>query len=113
MDEVRSTKENATRTSSFVLVHFTTFTTFTTFTIIILSLSAIPAAAADYVGRVTFGGLPVPGATVIGTHLDQQQTTVTDLDGVFRFTALADGAWTMRDRDDRVRDGDEGDRDRR
>ncbi len=38
----------------------------------------------------------MPGATVIGTHLDQQQTTVTDLDGVFRFTALADGAWTMR-----------------
>ena len=50
--------------------------------------------AADHAGRVTFNTLPVPGATVTATHLDQQVTTVTDLDGVFRFAALADGVWT-------------------
>ena len=35
-----------------------------TFTVVVLFLFAIPAAAADHFGRVTFGGLPVPGATV-------------------------------------------------
>ena len=52
-------------------------------------------AAADHFGRVTFQGLPVPGATVTATHLEQQVTTTTDVDGVFRLTALADGEWTV------------------
>src|SRR3954451_5298893 len=59
-------------------------------------LFAAPAAAADHLGRVTFGGLPVPGATVIATQRDQQLTTVTDEDGVFRLIAVADGVWTIR-----------------
>jgi hypothetical protein len=63
---------------------------------LVLSLLAIPAAAADHFGRVTFAGLPVPGATVVAVQRDQQLTTVTDQDGVFRFAALADGAWTIR-----------------
>ena len=54
------------------------------------------AAAADHFGRVVFNAVPVPGATVVATHLDQQVTTTTDLDGVFRLTALADGQWTVR-----------------
>ena len=62
----------------------------------VASCVAIPAAAADHFGRVTFNGLPVPGATVTATQRDQQLVTVTDQDGVFRFAALADGAWTIR-----------------
>jgi hypothetical protein len=71
------------RTSSFVLCTF-------------ILLFAIPAGAADHFGRVTFRGLPVPGATVTAARRDQQVVTVTDQDGVFRFAALADGAWTVR-----------------
>jgi hypothetical protein len=54
------------------------------------------AAAADHFGRVVFNTVPVPGATVVATRLEQQVTTTTDLDGVFRLTALADGEWTVR-----------------
>jgi hypothetical protein len=61
-----------------------------------LLLLAVPAAAADYFGRVSFNGLPVPGATVTATQRDQQLTTVTDQDGVFRLPALADGSWSVR-----------------
>jgi hypothetical protein len=58
---------------------------------------SVPAiAATDYVGRVVFKTLPVPGATVSATHLDQRLTTVTDLDGVFRFPAIVEGDWTVR-----------------
>jgi trimeric autotransporter adhesin len=53
------------------------------------------ASAAGHVGRVVFNSLPVPGATVTATHLTQQLTTVTDLDGVFRFPALDDEIWTV------------------
>jgi len=56
----------------------------------------VTATAADHAGRVVFNALPVPGATVSATHLDQQLTTVTDLEGVFRFAELADGPWTIR-----------------
>ena len=54
------------------------------------------AAATAYFGRVTFGGLPVPGATVTAVQRDQQIATVTDQDGVFHFTAIAEGPWTIR-----------------
>ena len=73
------------RTSSFVLC---------TFLPRFCSRSAV--AAADYFGRVSFNGLPVPGATVTATQRDQQLTTVTDQDGVFRLPALADGSWNVR-----------------
>src|SRR6185436_11788567 len=61
-----------------------------------LMMSARTSAAADHAGRVAFNTVPVPGATVTATHLDQHLTTVTDPDGVFRFAGLADGAWTLR-----------------
>ena len=60
-----------------------------------LLLLAVPAAAADYFGRVSFNGLPVPGATVTATQRDQRLTTVPDQDGVFRLPALADGSWNV------------------
>jgi hypothetical protein len=53
-------------------------------------------AAADHYGRVAFGGVPVPGATVTAVQGDQQRVTVTDQQGVYRFAELADGVWTVR-----------------
>ena len=61
-----------------------------------LTVSVRDAAASDHFGRVTFGGLPVPGATVAATQRDQQLVTVTDQEGVFRLAALADGPWSIR-----------------
>ena len=58
--------------------------------------TAASAAAGDHFGRVTFGGLPVPGATVTGVQREQQVVTVTDQDGVFHVAAPADGPWTIR-----------------
>ena len=53
-------------------------------------------AAADHAGRVTFADLPVPGASVTATQGDIERVTVTDPQGVYRFTNLTDGAWTIR-----------------
>jgi hypothetical protein len=78
------------RTSAFVLRPFT-------FACLALSLFAVPAGAAtDHFGRVTFNGLPVPGATIVATQREQQVVTVTDQEGVFRLTAPVDGVWTVR-----------------
>ena len=53
------------------------------------------AAAAEYRGQVTFGGLPVPGATVKATQGTRQFSTTTDQDGFYSFPDLTDGAWTI------------------
>src|SRR5258706_1418157 len=53
-------------------------------------------AASDYFGRVTFAELPVPGASVTATRGETKRVTVTDQQGVYRFTNLDDGAWTIR-----------------
>ena len=53
-------------------------------------------AAAEHAGRVTFGGVPVPGATVTASQADKQLVTSTDEAGVYRLSDLADGVWTIR-----------------
>ena len=53
-------------------------------------------AAADHYGQVTFGGLPVPGATVTATQGDKQFVAITDTQGIFRIADLADGVCTIR-----------------
>jgi len=53
------------------------------------------AAAADFASRVTFAGLPVPGAVVTVTQGDASRTTVTDDQGFFGFRDLADGPWAL------------------
>ena len=45
-------------------------------------------AAADHYGRVSFGGVPVPGASVTAIEGEQHQETVTDQEGVFRSPRL-------------------------
>ncbi|MGB7281170.1 MAG: carboxypeptidase-like regulatory domain-containing protein [Candidatus Acidiferrum sp.] len=57
--------------------------------------AASVAAASEYHGRVTFGGLPVPGATVTATQGGKAFTTITDTQGIFSFSDLTDGTWTI------------------
>ena len=58
--------------------------------------SSIGFAAADHYGQVTFGGLPVPGATVTASQGDKQLVSSTDQQGVYKLPDLADGVWTIR-----------------
>src|SRR5260370_34683210 len=51
--------------------------------------------ASEYHGRVTFGGLPVPGATITATQGSQKIVAVSDQQGSYSFTDLADGAWKI------------------
>ena len=49
----------------------------------------------EYHGEITFGGLPMPGATVTATQGAQQLITSSDLQGLFSFPGLAAGKWTI------------------
>ena len=64
---------------------------------------ASPALAADFLGQVVFNGQPVPGATVTVTRQStavdtagEKKVTVSDAQGVYRFTDLAEGMWTVQ-----------------
>jgi hypothetical protein len=64
---------------------------------VVLVLAArVSVAATDHYGRVVFGAVPVPGATVTAVQGDHQRITVTDQQGVYRFTDIADGTWAFR-----------------
>jgi trimeric autotransporter adhesin len=54
------------------------------------------AAASEYHGEVTFGGRPVPGATVTVTQGQIKFVTVTDQRGFFALPDLKDGAWAIQ-----------------
>jgi trimeric autotransporter adhesin len=58
-----------------------------------LAVLAFPrlAAASEYHGQVTFGGLPLPGATVTVTQGTKKLTAISDQGGLFSFPDLADG----------------------
>jgi hypothetical protein len=53
------------------------------------------ALASEYHGRVTFGGLPVPGATIKATRDNQTQVVISDQQGSYSFADLADGTWKI------------------
>ena len=59
-----------------------------------LGFSAL-AAASTYRGVVTFGGLPLPGATIMATQSAKTLTAISDQAGAFSFGDLADGKWTI------------------
>ncbi|AFL90532.1 hypothetical protein Terro_4335 [Terriglobus roseus DSM 18391] len=59
-------------------------------------LPAMAAGAAEHHGRVFFGTVPVPGATVTATRDGKTLATVTDEQGVYQFADIADGAWHLR-----------------
>jgi trimeric autotransporter adhesin len=64
--------------------------------LIAVTLAVATLLASEQQGVVTFGGLPVPGATVIATRGEKKFTTVTDAQGKYAFPDLADGTWTIQ-----------------
>ena len=54
-----------------------------------------PAAASEYHGVVTFGGLPVPGATITAAQGGKKFTVTSDQGGVYDFDDLPDGNWKI------------------
>ena len=53
------------------------------------------AWATEYYGQVTYGGVPVPGATVTMTQGSKTISATTDERGLYRFADLADGEWKI------------------
>jgi len=53
------------------------------------------SAASEHHGQVTFGGLPVPGATVTAVQGGHRSVTITDQQGSYFFPDLADGTWKV------------------
>jgi len=51
--------------------------------------------AAEYHGRVRYGGVAVPGATVTLTQGTTELTTVTDSQGLYEFPDVAAGDWKI------------------
>jgi hypothetical protein len=63
----------------------------------VVACTAIVAlVASPHHGVVTFGGLPVPGATVTVTQGDKKLVAVTDQQGAYSFPDLADGIWKIQ-----------------
>ncbi len=64
---------------------------------LLVSLLNFPAyAASEHHGKVTFNGLPVPGATVTATRNGTHRVAITDQQGAYAFTDLDDGAWKFQ-----------------
>ena len=57
--------------------------------------TSINARASQYFGEVTFGGLPVPGATITATQGDKTFSTTSDEGGLFHFDDLPNGQWKI------------------
>ncbi len=58
-------------------------------------LGGVPPGS-EYHGVVTFGGLPLPGATITATQGSKQFITSSDLQGLFSFPALEAGKCTLQ-----------------
>ena len=65
------------------------------FSIALALSAAVPAAGSPYRGVVTFGGLPLPGATIEAKQGAKTATAVSDQQGSYQFDNLADGDWTI------------------
>src|ERR1700704_1966082 len=53
-------------------------------------------AGGEHSGQVTFGGLPVPGATVTASAGDKKLVTATDEQGMFTLPDATAGTWSLR-----------------
>jgi hypothetical protein len=62
----------------------------------LLAFAGAGVAASDYQGHVAFAGVPIPGAAVSATLGETTVRTITDRDGIYRFSGLADGVWKVR-----------------
>lgn len=61
-----------------------------------LLLCAFSMTATEYHGRVTYGGLPLPGATLTATQGDKKFVAMTDMNGTYSFPDLPDGDWSVQ-----------------
>jgi hypothetical protein len=70
------------------------------YTLIVALLAIMPAVfpllGSEHHGTVKFGGLPLPGAAVTAKQGDKSINAITNLDGVYSFENLPDGAWTIQ-----------------
>jgi trimeric autotransporter adhesin len=65
------------------------------FCIALAFCAVVPALASPYRGVVTFGGLPLPGATIKATQGAKTATAISDQQGAYQFDDLVDGNWTI------------------
>src|SRR5437773_1684762 len=63
--------------------------------IIVLTL-VVSLGAAEYRGQVTFGGLPLPGVSIIATQGNRTLATSTDERGQYSFADLPAGKWSLQ-----------------
>jgi hypothetical protein len=63
----------------------------------VIACSSVAAMASAYHGQVTFSGLPLPGSTVTvtATQGDKKVVAISDDQGLFSFTDLTDGKWSL------------------
>jgi trimeric autotransporter adhesin len=64
--------------------------------LLFLLLPGFTLTAAEHKGKVQFGGLPVPGATVTATQGDRTLVAITDMQGNYSFPDLSDGVWNFQ-----------------
>ena len=57
---------------------------------------ALTLFAAEHHGEATFAGLPVPGAIITATQADKKFVAVSDQQGVYSFSDLPEGVWTIQ-----------------
>ena len=62
---------------------------------VVLLILVASAFASEHRGRVTFNGLPVPGATVTVTAGGKSLTAISDQEGLYSFPEVADGSATL------------------
>jgi len=60
-----------------------------------LNLSSVVASASEFHGVIVVATVPVPGATVTATRGETKLVTISDQDGSYSFSDLADGVWTI------------------
>lgn len=61
----------------------------------LMAILACTAWAAEHRGIVKFGGVPVPGVSIVGTKGDQRVATITDPAGAYQLVGLSDGVWAI------------------
>src|SRR5215469_5673952 len=65
------------------------------FVLLVCLLTCASARASQYYGKITFGGLPLPGATITATQGDKTFSATSDEGGAFHFADLPDGQWKI------------------
>jgi len=65
------------------------------FLLVFILSTQVPLTASEHHGQVTFGGVPVSGATVTAARGDMRFVAITDPMGSYAFSDLPYGAWTI------------------